>query len=155
MSFAEHTGRVEQRTCKVCGTLIDHEEVRHFSAPTSYSWSAIEHRAPCGAHCGGGGYDHGEKDVHIPAFGRCPRCNATETEIAEIIFRDNEMERVVFQKYVVDYDRSIGYRIDHEEFRNGIWTVKSRWNTNYPDSLPLTIEWAERYVSWLKNERKR
>jgi hypothetical protein len=154
MAFAENTGRIEQRRCKVCGTEVEHEEVRHFTAPASLDWHATAHRAPCGAHCGGGGYDHGETDVHIPAFGRCPRCGATETEIADVITRADQNERVVFHRYVVDYHRFIGYRIDLEVFRDGAWGVKSRWNTNFPDSLPRTIEWAERYVPWLRNEKK-
>jgi hypothetical protein len=155
MSFAEHTGRVEKRSCMVCSTIVDHEEVRHFKLPPSFSWHAFPHRAPCGAHCAGGSYDQGESDVHIPAFGRCPRCGATGSEIAEIVTRADNTERLVFHRYTADHLRRIGYRIDHEVLRGGDWTVKTRWNTNYPDSLPRTIEWAERYVQWLKEERNR
>jgi hypothetical protein len=152
MSFAEHTGRTKTVACCVCGTPVTHEEIRQFSAPRDrFRWSAVEHRAPCGAHCAGGGYEHGETDVHIPAFGRCPRCGAIETEVAKVIEKPDRSERVVILRYTPEYHRDLGFRIELEVSAGDGWSVKSRWPTNYPDSLDRTVEWAKNYVGWLKD----
>jgi len=152
MSFAEHTGRTKRGNCAVCGVEVDQEEVcmtaGRLPAGTTW-WESHAHKAPCGAQCSGGGTDPDELDVHIPTFGSCPRCGATESEIARVIDRADGNERVVFHHYVMPHCASIGYRIDLEQRIGNEWRVKSRWNSNHPDSLQLTIEWAKRYVPWL------
>jgi hypothetical protein len=152
MSFAENTRRTKKAACCVCGKTVAHEEIRHFSAPRdTFSWSAVEHRAPCGAHCAGGGYDHRETDVHIPAFGKCPRCGAIETEVAKVIEKPDGTERVVILRYTPAYCRDRGFRIELETVGGDGWAVKSRWPTNYPESLDRTVEWAKNFVGWLKD----
>lgn len=150
MSFATYTGRTKTTECRVCGCAVLHEEVEILGGQGQTThWQPDEHRAPCGAHCEGGGYDPAEADVHIPAFGKCPRCGATETEVAKIIEKPDGSERVVFQRYTIGYRRELGFRIELEIQKNGQWKVTSRWPTNEPNSLDKTIEWAKRYVPWL------
>lgn len=150
MSFAKNTGRRRTQKCVVCNVEVEHEKILLFSAPTKIHWKAVAHRAPCGAHCAGGGYDSGEQDVHIPAFGACPRCGATDSEVARVIERGDGGERVVFHRYVSQHCRELGFRIDLEKRDGESWRVAARWGTNCPDSLEQTIEWAERYVPWLR-----
>jgi len=151
MSFAEYTGRTKPMNCTVCGASVTHREARVFAAPNDrFHWTAVAHRAPCGAHCGGGGYNPDENDVHIPPFGACPRCGATDTAVARIIERPGHSERVVIHRYTREYCRELGFRIDLEACVNGSWTVRSRWPTNHPDSLERTVECAKNYVPWLK-----
>ncbi len=107
------------------------------------------HRAPSGAHCMGGGVNHGETDVHIVTFGKCPRCGDTDSEVATTIANDDNTERVVIQRYTHKYRADIGFRIELEIRTGDAWVVKSRWPTNAPDSLDGTIRWAENYVPWL------
>ena len=115
-------------------------------------WTPVEHRAPCGAHCMGGGVAHGESDVHIVTFGACPRCREKDSEIATTIVNEDATERVVIQRYIHDYHSDLGFRIELEIRSGDDWTVKSRWPTNDPDSLEGTIRWAENYVPWLATE---
>lgn len=147
MTFARRTGRTKKSECHVCGLAVLHEESR---TGTGTHWNPVAHRAPCGAHCGGGGYAYGETDVHIVAFGSCPRCGATATEVAKVIEKPDGKERVVFQRYTVEYYRDLGFRIDLEVQQDGQWKVKSRWNSYKPDSLDGTIELAKRYIPWLQ-----
>ena len=97
----------------------------------------------------GGGYEHGETDVHIVAFGSCPRCGEPDSEIARTITKTDGTERVVIQRYVHDYHFDLGYRIELEIRSDDQWNVKSRWPTNDPNSLDGTIKWAENYIPWL------
>jgi hypothetical protein len=151
VSFATRTSRTKTTDCPVCGRAVLHEELRILGRRGEAShWQPVAHRAPCGAHCGGGGYDFGETDVHILAFGSCPRCGATETEVAKVIEKPDGSERVVFQRYTVEYRKDLGFRIELEVQEDSQWKVKSRWPTNDPDSLDKTIEWAKRYVPWLQ-----
>jgi hypothetical protein len=152
MSFAEETGRTRSVECFVCGQTVTHKEVRRFTMPEDrFSWSALPHRAPCGAHCAGGSYAHGETDVHVPAFGTCARCGTAETEVATRIENAEGSERVVIHRYTPEYRRSLGFRIDLELLVDGVWRVKSRWPTNHPDSLEQTVQWAKHYVLWLND----
>jgi hypothetical protein len=152
MSFATNTGNLRRAACPICGLEVEQEEIRVLAgrvpAGSTY-WEPQPHRAPCGAHCAGGGTEPEEQDVHIPPFAACLRCGATDTEVARIIVRDDGQERIVFHHYTAPYCADLGYRIELQT-RVGIdWRVKSRWPTNHPDSLDLTIEWAKRYVPWL------
>ena len=152
MSFAENTGKTRRGICEVCGTEVDQEEMRLLAGRQpagSTWWNSQPHRAPCGAHCAGGGTDSDEDDVHIPSFAACPRCGATASEVARIVERRDGQERVVIHRYTAAYCADLGYRIDLEIRMGGDWRVESRWPTNHPESLDLTIEWAKRYVSWL------
>lgn len=102
MSFAEHTGKTRRGLCSVCGIEVDQEEVRMLAGRLrsgSTWWEPQAHRAPCGAHCAGGGTEPEEQDVHIPPFAACTRCGATATEVARIIERSDGQERVVFHRY--------------------------------------------------------
>lgn len=101
----------------------------------------------------GGGCDSGEEDVHTPPFSACPRCGAIDSEIARIIDRPDGVERIVFHRYTSEHRRDLGFRIDLERREGESWCVVSRWGTNHPDSLEQTVEWAERYVSWLRTVR--
>jgi hypothetical protein len=149
MSFATHTGRTKTTECCVCGRAVLHEEVHILGRQGETThWQPTEHRAPCGAHCSGGGYDPDETDVHILAFGKCPRCGATETEVAKVIEKPDGSERVVLHRYAVEYRRDLGFRIELEIRKDDQWKLKSRWPGD-PDSLEKTIEWAKRYVPWL------
>jgi hypothetical protein len=112
-------------------------------------WEPQAHRAPCGAHCSGGGYEHGEQDVHTPAFAACPRCGAVDSEIARVIERSDGLERAVFHRYTAEYRRDLGYRVDLERRDGESWRVVSRWQVHHPDSLDRAIEQACCYVSWL------
>ena len=151
MSFAEETGRKRIQRCAVCGTDVEHEELRHFDKPSDrFGWHAIEHRAPCGAHCAGGGCDHGEQDVHTPAFDACPRCGAIDTEVARIIERPDSGERAVFHRYTADHRRGLGYRVDLEQRDGDLWRVVSRWQVHHPESYGGAYRQACFYVSWLK-----
>jgi hypothetical protein len=126
--------------------MIDEEQ---FDEEGESAWYPVPHRAPCGAHCMGGGVDYGERDVHVPSEGACGRCGASDTEIARIIERKDGAERVVIRKYTSEVHRDLGFRIEREVKRDGEWTGQGWWNTNHPESLELTIEWAQRYVPWL------
>ncbi len=139
-------------TCFVCGQSVKHEEIRQFTVPhDTFFWAPVEHRAPCGAYCSGGGYKYGETDVHVPAFDKCPRCAAIETEVAMVIEKSDSLERVVILRYTSAYCRYLGFRIELELAWGKEWKVASRWPTNYPDSLERTVEWAKHYVTWLKD----
>lgn len=146
-SFWETTGATREGTCDYCGAKTILAEHRDLAEPKSY-WSPVEHLAPCGAHCLGGGVERGEEDVHIVSFGACPRCGETETEIAKVIERKDGLERVSFHRH----KRDLEYRIDLERLGDDKWSVVSRWNSQHPDSLPTTISFAATYVPWLKNE---
>ena len=153
MSFAEDTGRTRTQKCIVCDNDVEHEEVRHFNAPKDYfRWRAVAHRAPCGAHCAGGGYDYGEEDVHTPAFSACPRCGAIDSEIAQIIERPDGEERGVMHRYTAEHCRDLGYRVDLERRDGGLWRVVSRWPLHHPESYDSALGQACRYVTWL-NEK--
>lgn len=148
MSFLDSTGRKKSGTCHYCGSDVELEEYESWNRDGhQFKWMPSKHRAPCGAHCSGGGYEHGETDVHIPAFGACPRCGETDTEIVHTIENGEGNQRVVFHKYTISEE---DYRIDLEIQTDEGWIVDKRWGTNHPDSLSLTIEWAENYVPWLK-----
>lgn len=150
MSFAEDTGRTRIEKCGVCGLNVAHEEVRHLSAPRDFfTWNAVMHRAPCGAHCSGGGYHHGETDVHVPPFGSCPRCGVTESEVVKVIDKPDGLERVVIHRYTPDYLKYLGHRIDLEIRNNDEWQVKLRWHTKQPGSNKKVLELARNYVDWV------
>jgi hypothetical protein len=150
MAFANSTGRTKTAECRVCGQAVFHKELRFFGGDgEAYDWMPEAHRAPCGAHCSGGGYDLDETDVHIPAFGRCPRCGAAGTEVVRTIVRPDGAERVVIHRYITDHHRNLGFRVELEVLKDGEWVVKSRWPTAYPESLEQTIQSANKYVPWL------
>ena len=112
-----------------------------------FKWRPVAHRARCGAHCAGGGYEDGERDVHIPPFGSCPRCGAVDSEVAQTIERSDGSERVVFVRYVVG---SSGFRIDYEKSAGDSWKTVARYPASDPESLAKAVEQAENYVPWLK-----
>ena len=149
MSFADPTGKTKEDICQACGSRVIFEEFEcHGRMGHTFDWQPVEHLAPCGAHCAGGGYDQGEEDVHIPAFGKCPRCGATDSRVATIIERSDGEERIVIHEYLTAQKRDIGFRIDLEQRIADGWKIKSRWNTGTPHSLNDTVTWAGRYVPW-------
>jgi hypothetical protein len=151
MSFAESTGNTKRAACPVCGVEVEQEEIRMLAGrvpPGATWWQPVAHRAPCGAHCSGGGTEHGEKDVHCPPFTACPRCGATNSEIVQIIERPNGMERAVFHGYT-SYSRDLGFRVDLERREGELWQVVSRWNVHQPRSFDQALKNACKYVSWL------
>ncbi|VUD69377.1 hypothetical protein TDB9533_04744 [Thalassocella blandensis] len=109
----------------------------------------LAHLAPCGAHCMGGGVDYREKCVHIPSFGACPKCGKSGTINVYEIIHENKEEKVSFHQYTETYQSDLGFRIEREYLENGVWVVKKRFPTNFPESLEKTIEWAKNYVEWL------
>src|SRR5690242_19452806 len=103
MSLVVSTGRTRVQTCLCCGSEVEHQERRSLTPHDTQSfWMPIEHRAPCGAQCAGGGYA-GESDVHTPPFKPCPRCGAAQSEIINTIERPDGGERVVFHRYKKEY----------------------------------------------------
>ena len=148
MSFAKDTGRKKQGTCDHCGSDVEFEEYESWNRDGQrFKWRAVEHLAPCGAHCAGGGYEHGETDVHIPPFGSCPRCGAADSEVAQTIENQDGAERVVLHRYVSG--RS-GIRIDHEKKDGEQWKTVARYPASDPDSLAVAVTQAQNYVPWLK-----
>lgn len=70
------TGREVQASCKTCAQTVTHREHigLYGGAP---ELSAVNHRAPCGAHCLGGGVRanvYRKKEVHGAKMFPCPRC---------------------------------------------------------------------------------
>lgn len=154
MSFGRKTGRKRQGECDVCKQRITTEECESFT-PRGWEvtrWAPVMHRAPCGAHCMGGGVYHGETDVHIVTFGICPRCGESDTEVATIVTNGDETERVVIQRYIHDYRSELGFRIELEVRSGEQWVVKHRFPTNSPHSLDGTLKWAENYIPWLATQ---
>ncbi len=150
MSFAKDTGRTKEGTCDYCGSEVQLEEYESWNRDGHrFKWRIVEHRAPCGAHCAGGGYEHGETDVHIPSFGACPRCGAVATEVAQTIENEDGSERVVLHRYVVG---NTGIRIEHERRGDGEWTIVARYSASDPNSLASAIRQAGNYVPWLKGK---
>lgn len=152
MSFAEHTGKIRRTACPVCGVEVEQEDVHMLARrlpPGSTWWEPRPHRAPCGAHCVGGGTEREEQDVHTPPFGACPRCGATNSEIARIIERPDAAERAVFHRYTAEYCRSNGFRVDLEQRHGESWRVVSRWNVHHPESFDEALRKACNYISWL------
>src|SRR5215470_16376774 len=97
MSLVMHTGHTKTQACLCCGSEVEHRECRGVTTD-GVSWMPVEHCAPCGAQCAGGGYA-GEADVHTPPFKPCPRCGATQSEILKTVERPDGTERVVFHRY--------------------------------------------------------
>ena len=97
----------------------------------------------------GGGVNSDEMDVHIKHFGPCPRCGMTGTEVAEIVTNDDGTERLVFHRYTPDYRPELGFRIDYEKNRDGVWTVYARFGGD-PESLDATKDIATMYYPWFK-----
>lgn len=152
MSFAEHTGKTKRTGCPVCGVEVEQDEVRTLAGRLpvgSTWWEPRPHRAPCGAHCTGGGTEPEEQDVHTPPFGACPRCGATNSEIARIIDRPDGAERAVFHRYTAEYCRDLGFRVDLERRNGETWQVVARWNVQHPESFDDALRQASHYVSWL------
>ncbi|WP_159434822.1 hypothetical protein [Rubritalea squalenifaciens] len=150
MSFVKDTGRKKQGVCDYCGLDVELEKYESWNRDGHrFKWRAVEHRAPCGAQCAGGGYEHGETDVHIPPFGSCPRCGAIDSEIAQTIENQDGAERVVLRRYVIGHS---GLRIDHEERDGEQWKTVARYPASDPQSLEMAIEQAKNYVPWLKGE---
>jgi len=81
MAFATATGKTRIEKCSHCGVETTFEEHEFLDRQGHHlSWIPAPHRAPCGAHCAAGSYEHGDPDVHIPFRGVCPRCGAREKE---------------------------------------------------------------------------
>lgn len=148
MSFAKDTGRKKQGTCDYCSSEVELEEYESWNRDGhKFKWRSVGHRAPCGAYCAGGGYEYGETDVHIPAFGVCPRCGALDSEVVQTIESKDGSERVVLHRYIVGHS---GLRIDHEKKSDKAWIVAARFGASDPISVQLAIKQAENYIPWLK-----
>lgn len=75
------TGRIEDRPCNLCGTVVSHKEYRGIYG-TGAHWSKVgeKHLAPCGAPCFGGGARVGDS-LEVYKAGQmhglrtpCPNC---------------------------------------------------------------------------------
>ena len=121
MSFAKNTGKKRKGKCLICGLEITQYEYESWNRDGhKFKWGNTAHKAPCGAQCSGGGYEHRETDVHMPAFSPCPRCGESSSEVVKTIVNKEENERVVFHKYIIGRE---DYRIDHEILSENGWTV--------------------------------
>ena len=96
--------------------------------------SDVEHRAPCGAQCAGGGYA-GEADVHTPPFKPCPRCGATQSEIIHTIERLDGAERVVFHRYKKDHSRDQQFWVIQERRDGDLWRIS--WQLSDGDGFDV------------------
>src|SRR5688572_1320144 len=140
------TGRTRPGPCTCCGASVTFSEMRD-SADGRTDWLAEPHRAPCGAHCTGGGVEAGETEVHIPAFGNCPRCGATESKVVGAYVDPSGRERVVIREDLAGG----GHRIEHEVLAGGEWEVRSRYRGDDNGSLDKTLLQAKQYFRWLES----
>lgn len=150
MSLVMNTGRTKTQTCVCCGSEVEHREFRGLTPRETHesSWMPVEHRAPCGAQCAGGGYA-GEADVHTPPFKPCPRCGATQSEILHTIERPDGAERVVFHRYKKDYSPNQGFWAIQERRDGDLWRRVMWWDVGHPESFESAVEKAREHVPWL------
>lgn len=85
--------------------------------------------------------------AHFPSV---PPKGVVDTETVHTIVNSDQDQRVVFHKYIIGRE---GFRIDLERQTENGWEWHDSWGTNHPDSLPLTIKWAEYCVPWLKDHQ--
>jgi hypothetical protein len=76
------------------------------------------------------------------------------SEVVAIIDRADGRERVVIHRFIRPHLRGLGYRIDLERRWGSRWMPDSRWPTDYPDSLDMTLECAAIHVAWLHEEHR-
>lgn len=152
MSFGRLSGRTRMGACHVCGEEVQTEEHERFMGNDGWvatEWMPVMHRAPCGAHCSGGGYHHGETDVHIVPFESCPRCGETDSEVVQIMTNEDESERVLIHRYKHKFNSDMAFRIDLETHGKDGWERTSSWPLSDNESLKEAYSWAARYVDWL------
>lgn len=51
MALSVNTGRVETRSCQICGREVVHREWQTVTCVDARGWSAEPHDAPCGLPC--------------------------------------------------------------------------------------------------------
>jgi hypothetical protein len=143
--FVSPTGQTMPGNCKYCGSAVTLEEARD-AEDDRRSWTPKPHRAPCGAHCAGGGVAQGENDVHVPLFGTCPRCGASDSRIARVIEHPDSKQRIVIHEWTA----GAGYRIDHEVLDSGHWIVERRFPGPEGGPVETVIEHAAAWFPWLR-----
>jgi hypothetical protein len=142
MSFFHPTGKTKIDTCPLCQREVLFEEHNVLYRSASYTWSPVNHDAPCGAPCH---FGCSQLDVHLQHGALdlpCPKCNFFQPSYERnplMLVHPHGKERITIYIYHVGarkYFNGAHYRVDREIAHDGQWRALA---PEYFETVPLEM----------------